>query len=327
MFEIRSLKKKSDTDYVLKDISFVEDGDVDVSTFYYEDKGDTKPAVYIDTKEGKTVVTSALTIIPEDVTIEPYNYSFNFLSFIRYAFARVSKVNCNGEDAYQIKFLHDGGNFKIVSKDTGLVLVEKSGTETRDDKTIDVIKRYEFEFDNVDQGMVDIKNYIDVSEFKDSKNVVDDADEKPEVDDSSTTPNTNTISNTTNTVVQNTISDNSVTNNTVSNTVPSNRPDEGTNPEENDKEKYGESSFIAIVGKKYSSSMIVEGTDDNDSYYSRNEFTVSINDDVKIFQGSFSAKYDEIKVGDKVRIYYNNGVLETKPARIPGTSAIEILKK
>jgi hypothetical protein len=73
--------------------------------------------------------------------------------------------------------------------------------------------------------------------------------------------------------------------------------------------------------------MMVEGTEDNSSRYYQDEFSVTINDDVKIFKGNFSTTYQDLKVGDKVRIYYNNGVLETKPARIPDTTAIEVLSE
>lgn len=307
-----------------------EDG-IDVSTFYHDRKGENDATVYIATKDGKTKMTNSAIIVPvEKPSIHEYNYKYNISTFFHYALARISKVECNGEDAYQIRFFGDKDNFLIVSKATGLILQEKNGTQTKGNKTADIFKRYEYEFDTVEQDMVDIEKYIDTSEYTDATNakpVVTDTkeeDENPEEDATNTTNTvSNTITNDTNTV-NNTENNTTEQNTAVTNTTAPNNADQSTAPT---KEKYGESSFVATVGKKYSTTMIVEGTEENDKSYYQNEFSITISDDVKIFKGNFSTTYQDIKVGDKVRIYYDDGILETHPARIPGTTAIEVLSK
>ena len=319
---------------VVKVITLDEEKDeINVSTFYHDVKGENNIDVYINTKDGKTKLENSSVVIPvRKPVIQDFDYTKNVGMFFRYVFARINSVNCDGEEAYQIRFLNDKDHFMIVSKTTGLTLQEKNGTKTKDDKTEDIIQKYEYEFDEVTQDMVDINTYIDVNEYLGTENTsakTDGTEELPPEDNTNNTDNTtntisNTVSNTTNNAADNT--QNVVSNTTVTNKTEPNRVDSSENPNADKKEKLGESSFVAVVGKKYSTSMLVEGTDENSDNYYKQEFSVAITDDVKFTLGSFSAKYDEVKVGDKVKVYYNNGVLETKPARIQDVTVIEIIK-
>ncbi len=314
---------------VSKIITVDSEKGIDLSTFYHEKKSDTESEVYIDTKDGKTKMSNSSIMIPiEKPSIHEYNFKYNIPTFFHYALARITSVESNGEDAYQINLLGDKDNFLIISKATGLILQEKNGTQTKGNKTADIIKKYEYEFDTVEQDDVDINTYIDPLEFTDSlsgKPAASEEENDKEEEELINADNTNTVSNTISNTVSNDVDSTvqNTTNTTTANKTEPNKVDSSEAP----KEKYGESSFVAIIGKKYSTTMMVEGTEENSSRYYQDEFSVTINDDVKIFKGNFSTTYQDLKVGDKVRIYYNNGVLETKPARIPDTTAIEVLSE
>jgi hypothetical protein len=85
-------------------------------------------------------------------------------------------------------------------------------------------------------------------------------------------------------------------------------------------------SFEATVLENNQSNLLVQPEEGSDELRSSDKIIVHINDDVKLLDSQDKEiKISDIKVGDKVRIFYNGEIAESYPAQINRCYKVKLL--
>ena len=92
------------------------------------------------------------------------------------------------------------------------------------------------------------------------------------------------------------------------------------------KEVYKQPNFIGEVLEVYEGSILVAVDEAEEEFKSSDKINVSLGVKVKDNATSLNIEANKVKVGDKVRVFYDGTILETYPAKLNTVYAIILIE-
>lgn len=92
------------------------------------------------------------------------------------------------------------------------------------------------------------------------------------------------------------------------------------------KEVYKQPNFIGEVLEVYEGSILVAVDEAEEEFKSSDKINVSLGVKVKDNATSLNIEANKVKVGDKVRVFYDGTILETYPAKLNTVYAILLIE-
>lgn len=86
-------------------------------------------------------------------------------------------------------------------------------------------------------------------------------------------------------------------------------------------------SFNAFVIESSEASLLVEPEEGSQELRSADKIVISIDDETILESQEGKIKFEDINIGDRIKIMYNGGIAESYPAQIYGTYRIKLLNK